>query len=183
MVSNVLSFLNLQLWNLSFLDHRPNGQVDMDVTASPNFQGKMFGLMHHNFLPSLWLHLDDSCHYSVHAICKALCFVACAAPGYGTARCSGQRAIFFVSDWPTAAKKQKSCPSWRPGLGGTTSGLLHAGLLQAGAKGGSHELPCRDVYLSLLKQPESDEIRLGHLIYRHLRWNEVQSCDKKKEKK
>lgn len=94
----------------------------------------------------------------------------------------GKGQSFLSADWLTAAKKQKSCPSWRPGLGGTTSGLLHAGLLQAGAKSGSHELPCRDVYLSLLKQPESDEIRLGHLIYRHLRWNEVQSCDKKKKK-
>lgn len=37
------------------------------------------------------------------------------------------------------------------------------------AKGEQHELPCRDACLSLLKEPEGDEIRLGHLINRHLR--------------
>lgn len=39
-----------------------------------------------------------------------------------------------------------------------------------------------EMSLSLLNGLEGDEIRLGHLLYRHLSWDEVQSCDKKKEK-
>lgn len=42
-------------------------------------------------------------------------------------------------------------------------------LLQAGAMGGSDELPCKDVCLSPLKGPEGNKIRLGQLIYRQLK--------------